>query len=56
MIDTFNMAQSTFHVAQYEGERKPLLHGQLKAVQAEHLRLGNWLLLWGPCWPWCWSR
>ncbi|MBF9239104.1 histidine kinase [Hymenobacter sp. BT683] len=48
----FNAAQNSFHVAQYESERVEQaqntqinnLH-QAQAVQAERLRLGNWLLL-----------
>jgi two-component system NtrC family sensor kinase len=52
LADTFNAAQSTFHVAQYEGERVEQAQNtqidalrQAQAVQAVRLRLGNWLLL-----------
>ncbi|WP_426060503.1 ATP-binding protein [Hymenobacter sp. B1770] len=52
LIDTFNLAQNTFHVAQYEGERVEQAQNaqisnlrQSQAVQAVRLRLGNWLLL-----------
>ena len=52
LADTFNAAQNTFHVAQYENERVEQaqnnqiadLH-QAQAVQAVRLRLGNRLLL-----------
>ncbi|SFQ77632.1 ATP-binding protein [Hymenobacter arizonensis] len=52
LMDTFNLAQNTFHVAQYEGERVEQAQNaqindlrQAQAVQAERLRLGNLLLL-----------
>jgi signal transduction histidine kinase len=52
MADTFNAEQATFHVAQYEGERVEQAQSaqinalrQAQAVQAEHLRLRNRLLL-----------
>ena len=52
LADTFNAAQNTFHVAQYENERVEQAQNaqinalrQDQAVQAVRLRLGNWLLL-----------
>ncbi|MCC3151766.1 HAMP domain-containing sensor histidine kinase [Hymenobacter sp. BT770] len=52
LADTFNAAQNTFHVAQYENERVEQAQNaqindlrQAQAVQAVRLRLGNWLLL-----------
>ena len=52
LADTFNAAQSTFHVAQYEGERVEQAQNtqisalrQAQAVQTVRLRLGSWLLL-----------
>ncbi|WP_226163249.1 ATP-binding protein [Hymenobacter terricola] len=51
LADTFNTAQANFHVAQYESERVEQAQNnqisdlrQAQAVQAERLRLGNWLL------------
>ncbi|WP_235183885.1 sensor histidine kinase [Hymenobacter sp. IS2118] len=52
LTTAFNAAQNSFHVAQYENERVEQaqttqinnLH-QEQAVQAERLRLGNWLLM-----------
>jgi signal transduction histidine kinase len=52
LTDTFNAAQATFHVAQYESERVEQAQSaqinnlrQAQAVQAVRLRLGNRLLL-----------
>lgn len=52
LVDTFNAAQNTFHVAHYEGERLEQAQNtqiahlrQQRAVQAERLRLGKGLLL-----------
>ena len=53
LADTFNAAQATFHVAQYESERvEQAKNAQInalrqdQAVQAERLRLSHRLLLW----------
>ncbi|WP_233168909.1 ATP-binding protein [Hymenobacter sp. BT523] len=52
LADTLSAAQAAFHVAQYENERMEQAKNaqinelrQAQAVQAERLRLGNWLLL-----------
>ncbi|WP_317043711.1 histidine kinase dimerization/phospho-acceptor domain-containing protein, partial [Hymenobacter glacialis] len=52
LVDSISGLQSSFHVAQYESERVEQAQnaqiGKLReaqAVQAERLRLGNWLLL-----------
>ena len=52
LTDTLNATQNTFHVAQYESERVEQTQNdriaglqQDQAVQAERLRLGQWLLL-----------
>ncbi len=52
LLDSFNIAQSIFHVAQYENERVEQAQNtqinnlrQAQAVQAVRLRLGNRLLL-----------
>ena len=51
MVNAFDAAESTFHVAQYESERVEQAQNaqisnlrQAQAVQVERLRLGNWLL------------
>ncbi|MFC7667169.1 hypothetical protein ACFQT0_06875 [Hymenobacter humi] len=51
LADSFNAAQNTFHIAQYESERVEQAQNeqisdlrQAQAVQAVRLRLGNWLL------------
>ncbi|WP_310392335.1 ATP-binding protein [Hymenobacter sp.] len=52
LVDTFDAAQAVFRVAPYESERVERAQNaqitnlrQTQAVQAERLRLGNWLLL-----------